>query len=83
MVYEDGEIDSTSAFVTTNVGHGTTDGNLIYGDFSNLVIGQWGSINLTIDTLTRKLYDETRIIINTYFGVARLRPNAFVLGKVQ
>ena len=83
MVYENGEIDSTSALVTTNVGHGTTDGNLIYGDFSNLAIGQWGSIDLTIDTITQAKKNKVVLVINTYFGVARLRPNAFVLGKVQ
>lgn len=83
LVYEDGEIDSTPALVTTNVGNGTTDGNLIFGDFSNLVIGQWGSIDLSIDTVTKAITNEVRIVINTYFGVARLRPNAFVLGKVQ
>lgn len=83
LVYEDGEIDSTPALVTSNVGNGTTDGNLIYGDFGNLVIGQWGSIDLSIDTVTKAITNEVRIVINTYFGVARLRPNAFVLGKVQ
>ena len=83
LVYEDGEIDSTPALVTSNVGNGTTDGNLIYGDFTNLVIGQWGSVDLSIDTVTKAITNEVRIVINTYFGVARLRPNAFVLGKVQ
>lgn len=83
LVYEDGEIDSTPALVTSNVGNGTTDGNLIYGDFGNLVIGQWGSVDLSIDTVTKAITNEVRIVINTYFGVARLRPNAFVLGKVQ
>lgn len=83
LVYEDGEIDSTPALVTSNVGNGTTDGNLIYGDFSNLVIGQWGSVDLSIDTVTKAITNEVRIVINTLFGVARLRPNAFVLGKVQ
>ena len=83
LVYEDGEIDSTPALVTSNVGNGTTDGNLIYGDFGNLVIGQWGSVDLSIDTVTKAITNEVRIVINTYFGVVRLRPNAFVLGKVQ
>lgn len=83
LVYEDGEIDSTPALVTSNVGNGTTDGNLIFGDFANLVIGQWGSVDLSIDTVTKAITNEVRIVINTYFGVARLRPNAFVLGKVQ
>lgn len=83
LVYEDGEIDSTSALVTSNVGNGTDKGNLIFGDFANLVIGQWGSVDLSIDTVTKAITNEVRIVINTYFGVARLRPNAFVLGKVQ
>lgn len=83
LVYENGEIDSTPALVTSNVGNGTTDGNLIYGDFGNLVIGQWGSVDLSIDTVTKAITNEVRIVINTYFGVARLRPNAFVLGKAQ
>lgn len=40
-IYANGEIDGTPAYSTTHIsGH-----NFIYGDFSNLAIGQWGSIN--------------------------------------
>lgn len=40
-IYERGEIDGTAAFSTTNV----AANQFVYGDFSNLVIGQWGPIN--------------------------------------
>lgn len=41
MVYENGAVDGTPAYNTSNVG----SKNIAYGDWSNLAIGQWGAIN--------------------------------------
>ena len=49
MVYESNSVDGTPAFNTSNV----EDTNYIYGDWSNLAIGQWGAIDLTVDPYTQ------------------------------
>lgn len=91
LVLEGGNIDGTPVYDSTLVGKGVgsgtpfvQSGNLIYGDFSNLVIGQWGGLGLKVinnDTPTA-MGEFTRLIVNARFGVGVLRPQAFAFGLV-
>ena len=54
----------------------------IYGDFSNLAIGQWGGIDLTVDPYTKAAAGQVRLVINAYFDAKVLRPEAFAFGTV-
>lgn len=77
LVYENGEIDGTKVYNTSNVaGNG-----FIYGDFSNYAIGQWGAIDLVVDPYTCAKDGAVRLVINAYFDAKPLRPEAFVIGK--
>ena len=69
LIYEAGNVDGTPLFKT--VGCGANLG--YYGDWSNLVIGQWGALDLTVDPYTAAGTGELVITINSYFdyGVAR------------
>lgn len=73
-LFVNGEIDGTKAFSTGHVGANAG----IYGDFSNLAIGQWGAIDLTVDNYTQATKGCVRLVINAYFDAAVLRPEAFV-----
>lgn len=69
LVYEAGNVDGTPLFKSVGVG-----ANLgYYGDWSNLVIGQWGALDVTVDPYTAAGTGELVITINSYFdyGVAR------------
>ncbi len=44
-VMEGGMIDGTEVLSTSNV----PANKLVYGDFSNLAIGSWGAVDLTVD----------------------------------
>ena len=69
LVYEAGNVDGTPLFKTigcaANLGY--------YGDWNNLVIGQWGALDLTVDPYSAAGTGELVITINSYFdyGVAR------------
>ena len=78
LVMENGEIDGTKAINTSHVG----GKNYIYGDFSNLAIGQWGAIDLTIDPYTLARSGQIRIVVNAYFDAKILRPSAFTAGTL-
>lgn len=78
MVYENNEMDGTSAIVTSNV----PAGQYVYGDFSNLAIGSWGDIDITVDEYTQAVNGCVRLVINAYFDAAVLRPEAFAFGKI-
>lgn len=77
FVYEAGEMDGIPTYVTTNV-----DDNLfIYGDFSNLLVGSWGNIELTIDPFTQATKGCVRLIVNAYFDFKPARSIAFAFGE--
>lgn len=73
LVFENGEIDGTPCLVTSHV----ANKGIIYGDFSNLVIGSWGNLDLTVDTVTLAADGCVRLVINAYFDAKVLRTEAF------
>ena len=78
LVMENGEIDGTKAINTSMI----ADKKYLYGDFSNLAIGQWGSLDLTIDPYTLARSGQIRLVVNAYFDAKILREEAFVAGSI-
>ena len=78
LVYENGEVDGVKALNTSHI----SDKKYLYGDFSNLAIGQWGAIDLTIDPYTLARSGQIRLVVNAYFDAKILRPTAFVAGTL-
>lgn len=78
LVMEGGMIDGTPVLNTSHV----SGKNFVYGDFSNLAIGQFGAVDLLVDPYTKASSGQIRIIINAYFDAKVLRPEAFVTGTV-
>lgn len=80
MVFENGTVDGTKAFNTSHLGTAKT---YIYGDFSNLAIGSWGNIDITVDPYTKAAAGQVRIVVNAFFDAKKLRDNAFAVGTVS
>ena len=76
LVMEGGTIDGTEVLNTSNV----EEQNVVYGDFSNLAIGQWGSIDLLVDPYTKAGDAQVRLVVNAYFDAKVLRDGAFAYG---
>lgn len=68
-IYMNGEIDGTPALSTGNVGAGLA----VYGDFSNLAIGHWGAVDVTVDPYTQAKNGKIVLVVNTYFDAKELR----------
>ena len=83
MVFEANAVDGTPAEVTTNLVCANANKNgILYGDFSNLVIGAWDDIQLDVvrDSVSLKNGCVT-IIVNAFFDAKVARPEAFAYGK--
>lgn len=78
LVYENGEVDGVKAFNTSHI----ADKKYLFGDFSNLAIGQWGAIDLTVDPYTLARSGQVRLVVNAYFDAKILRNSAFVAGSL-
>lgn len=76
LVMEGGAIDGTEVLNTSNV----EEQNVVYGDFTNLAIGQWGSIDLLVDPYTKAGDGQVRLVVNAYFDAKVLRNGAFAFG---
>ena len=76
LVMEGGAIDGTEVLNTSNV----EEQNVVYGDFSNLAIGQWGSIDLLVDPYSKAADGQVRLVINAFFDAKVLRDGAFAYG---
>lgn len=79
MVYENEAIDGTPAYATSSV----ADNGLLYGDFSQLYVGQFGPISLTVDPYSKAASGEVVFTINAYFDGALARPTAVVSGDAS
>lgn len=79
MVYDSGEIDGTPCYSTTSA----LENGVLYGDFSNLYIGQFGGTEIIVDNYTRAAFGEVVLTVNAYFDAALAREGAVVSGDVN
>jgi len=80
LVMEHGEIDGTPVYNTSNVG---AEYGVAYGDWSNLVIGQWGGIDLTVDPFSQATKGCVRVTVNFYVDAKVVRPNTIVAATAE
>lgn len=79
FVYESGEMDGTPTHVTTNV----AENKFVYGDFTNVVVGIWNDLDLTIDTITQATKGCVRLVINAYVDFKAARNVGLAFGTTQ
>ena len=54
---------------------------LIYGDWSQLYIGQWGAVSLLVNPYSLDLQNSIRLTMNTHADIAVAHPKAFAVNK--
>jgi HK97 family phage major capsid protein len=62
-------------------GTGTNLSAAVYGNWRDLLIGQWGGLDITVDPYTLATKGQVRIIIQSFFDVLVQRPKAFAVAK--
>lgn len=81
FLMEEGMIDGikaiSSSLVPTLDASGTPVYPLIYGDFKQMNIGQWGALNVAIDPYSALLSNSVRLVLNTYADMQIANPKAF------
>ena len=81
FLYENGLIDGVNAVSSSLVpvldASGTDVYPLIYGDFSQMTIGQWGAINVSINPYSADLANSVRLVLNTHADMQIANPKAF------
>ena len=75
FIAEDGYIDGRRVHVDGSL----SSGDIFFGDFSNVVVGQWGGIELMVDPYTLATAGSVRVIVSLVCDIGILRPNTFVI----
>lgn len=75
FIAEDGYIDGRRVHVDGSL----SAGDIFFGDFSNVVVGQWGGIELMVDPYTLATAGSVRVIVSLVCDIGILRPNTFVM----
>lgn len=81
LVLHGNDIDGTQVIANSDVP--TTQ--YAYGDFSNIVMGTWGNVDLIVDPYTLAAENSVRIVVNAFVDWKKVRSteNVLVYGKVS
>jgi len=72
-----------SNHVATGLQVGGNEEGIIFGNFADLLIGQWGAIDLTIDPYTAAGTGEIVVTVNAYFDAVPRRTVSFKTGSIK
>ncbi len=74
--YFNNQIMGYPVFTTTSV----APKGIVAGDFSDLVIAQWGGLDITVDPYSQATNGKVRLVVNAYFDAAKRRDS--IVGKI-
>lgn len=79
FIVEDGYLDGRRVHVDGSL----SAGDVFLGDWSNVVVGQWGGIELMVDPYTLATAGSVRVIVSLVCDIGILRPNTFVMRTAE
>lgn len=84
---ENGEMNGYPVLVTNSVASGLQTGldefGVVFGNWGQFIIGQWGALDLIVDPLSQATNGNVRIVINAYFDAKPRIANAFKTASVK
>jgi HK97 family phage major capsid protein len=74
---------ATTTLVPSNLSKGSSStlSALIAGDFSQMMVANWGGLELTVDPYSGATAGLTNVVLNAYMDVNLLQPTAFAVCK--
>ena len=79
FIVEDGYLDGRRVYVDGSL----SSGDIFLGDWSNVIVGQWGGIELMVDPYTLATYGSVRVIVSLVCDIGIARPNTFVMRTAE
>lgn len=79
-----GMMNGYKALRTNNVGGDASDGyNVIFGNWNDFFIGQWGSVEILVDQYTQATKGMVRLVVNSYWNMGVIREESFTAAKLK
>lgn len=87
LLGDDGKMNGYPVLSTNSVASGLQVGanefGVIFGNFNDLIIGQFGNVNLTVDPYTLATTGQVRITISAFFDAAPRRAASFAVASIK
>ena len=87
FILENGRANGYPLHATTGMASGLQDGTdeegIIFGNWADFVIGQWGALDITVDPYTQAANGMVRLVINSYFDAKPRRKESFAVGSLK
>ena len=79
-----GYLNGYKVLRTNNVGGNESDGfNVVYGNWNDFFIGQWGAVELDVDPYTQLTNGMVRLVVNSYWNMGVIREESFAAAKLK
>ena len=79
-----GMMNGYNVLRTNNVGGNASDGyNVVYGNWNDFFIGQWGSVEILVDPYTQATKGMVRLVVNSYWNMGVIREESFAAAKLK
>lgn len=87
FIYKDGKANGMNTYVTVGMANGlqtdTDEEGIVFGNWADYVIGQWGSLDITVDPYTKAADGQVRLVINSFFDMKARRDDSFAIGSLK
>lgn len=83
----DGQLNGYRALRTNNLpkgfGESSDEYGIVFGNWADYFIGQWGGIELLVDPYTQALKGTVRLITNSYWNMGFIRKESFCIASMK
>ncbi|GAG62149.1 unnamed protein product, partial [marine sediment metagenome] len=82
----DNQVNGYPVLVTSGVTSVTApagEEGIVFGNWADFVIGQWGAIDIIVDPFTVAKEGKVRIVVNAYFDAAQRRAASFSVASLK
>lgn len=87
FIYEDGRVNGYKALTTSCMASGLQPGGneygIVFGNWADLMISQWGSLEIYIDKRMLATDDAIRLAVSGYFAIMKGHDNSFAIGSLK
>ena len=83
----DGQLNGYRALRTNNLpkelGDTADEFGIVFGNWADYFLGQWGGIELLVDPYTQALSGTVRLITNSYWNMGFIRKESFTIASLK
>lgn len=69
--------------IPSKIGDSSDEYGIVFGNWADYFVGQWGGIELLVDPYTQALKGIVRLIVNSYWNMGFIRKESFCIASMK